>query len=494
MLLVYMSLAACTNQVETAVDSNGPLETTEAAATTALPTQTTPPLVNATASPTTTPTIGPTATQVQPKTPPLEDIASLINAGENMPGLENLMADSFTLRPLPFAPQAMSPQQALPDLRIYLHTTSQIEVTENIPDRIDVAEWVETPADFVAYTSGWGSSGTIEGLMLFVQMETDMVWSGLILSANGFASAPVLMAVPPPVDLTYRVGNHIFVVSDDGTTPVFQVEDNAEASYLINPTNTHVLEVQVVADQPNRVEQAALIDLATGARQLVELPYIVAGSRLGWVNEQIVGMNVWLDEADMIGQTPGRPAIFNIVSREWMLLADDHATLSQVSNGRIVYVNEDEWVVWRPTGATRQSFSGAGLPILAHSEQQWILLTSGTIAIANPQGRTDLLQYRAFTPNGRFLTSVVWSPDDTWVALQPATSELEFNGLWLYSVHGGEMMHLGNGTSSALWLDGQTVLFNAVVDGALQMHAYNIATAERVRIDVPDSSVPIHFR
>lgn len=496
LLFVYVSLSACATQTETAVDSNGPIETTGVAAATELPTQTVAPLVKATAttSPTSTAATEPTTTQVPPKAPPLESIASLINAGESMPGLEAFMADKFTLQPLPFAPQVISPEQAVPNLRIYLDLTPQIEVTEKVPDTVDVAEWVGDSADFVAYTTGWGVSSTIEGLMLFTQTEAGMLWSGLVLSADGFAPAPVLTAVPPPLNLIYRVENHIFVVSDGGVTPVFQMEGNAEADYLINPTNTRVLEVLPATDQPNRVGQAALIDLATGTRQVVELPYIVARSGLGWMDEQILGMNVWFDEDDMIGQTPGRPAVFNVASSEWMLLADHHATLSQVGDGRVVYVNEDEWVVWRQPGATRQPFSGEGLPILSHSEQRWILLTSSIIAITGPEGRTDLLQYRAFTPHGRFLTPVVWSPDDAWVALQPATSELEFNGLWLYSVHGGEMIHLGNGTSNALWQDGQTVLFNALVDGVMQMQAYNVDTAERVRIDVPDNSTPIHFR
>jgi hypothetical protein len=494
LLLTYMSLSACANQTETTVGSNEAIETTRVATATELPTQTATPLVEATASPSSTATTEPTTTPEPPKAPPLESIASLINAGENMLGLEAFMAGEFTLQPLPFAPQVMSPEQAVPDLRIYLDPTPQIEVTEKVPDTIDVTEWVDDPADFVAYTSGWGVSGTIEGLMLFTQTEADILWSGLVLSADGFASAPVLEAVPPPLNLTYRVDNHIFVVSDDGTTPAYQIEDNAEADYLLNPTNTWVLEVLPAADQPNRLEQAALINLATGTRQVVEMPYIVAWSGLGWVDEQILGMNVWFDEDDMTGQTPGRPAVFNVASDEWLLLADHHATLSQIGDGRVVYVSEDEWVVWHHTGATRQSFSGEGLPIPSHSEQQWILLTSSTIAIANPEGRTDLLQYRAFTPHGRFLTPVIWNPDDAWVALQPATVELEFNGLWLYSVHEGEMIHLGNGTSNALWQDDKTVLFNALVDGVMQMQAYSVDTAERVRVDMPDNSIPIHVK
>jgi hypothetical protein len=80
------------------------------------------------------------------------------------------------------------------------------------------------------------------------------------------------------------------------------------------------------------------------------------------------------------------------------------------------------------------------------------------------------------------------------VALQPATVELEFNGLWLYSVHEDEMIHLGNGASNALWQDDKTVLFNALVDGVMQVQAYNLDTAERVRVNVPDYSIPIHFR
>jgi hypothetical protein len=496
LLLVYMSLSACVNQTETTVNSNELIETTEVARATELPTQTATSLVRATATtnPPSTATTEPITTSVPLKAPPLESIASLVNAGESMSELEAFMAEEFTLRPLPFAPEVKSPEQAVADLRIYLAPTPQIEVMEKVPDAIDVAEWVGDSADFVAYTSGWGVSGTIEGLMLFTQTEADILWSGLVLSADGFASTPVLAAVSPPLNFTYRVDNHIFVVSDDGITPVFQAEVNAEADYLVNPTNTRVLEVLPVADQSYRVEQATVIDLITGTRQVVEMPYIIAWSGLGWVDEQILGMNVWLDEDDMTGQTPGRPAVFNVATDEWMLLADHHATLSQVGNGRVVYVNEDEWVVWHHTGATRQSFSGEGLPILSHSEQQWILLTSSTIAIAEPEGRTDLLQYRAFTPHGRFLTPVIWSPNDAWVALQPATVELEFNGLWLYSVHEDEMIHLGNGASNALWQDDKTVLFNALVDGVMQVQAYNLDTAERVRVNVPDYSIPIHFR
>jgi hypothetical protein len=410
-----------------------------------------------------------------------------------MSGLEAFITEEFTLQPLPFEPQVISREQALADLRIYLASAPQIEVMEKVPDAIDIAEWVGDSADFVAYTAGWGVSGAIKGLMLFTQTEADLLWSGLVLSADGFVSAPVLAAVPPPLNLTYRIDNHFFVVSEDGPTSVFQIEENAEADYLINPTNTRVFEVLPVADRPYRVEQAALIDPVTNTRQVIEMPYIVASSGLGWVNEQILGMNVWLDEDDMIGQTPGRPAIFDVASSEWILLADHHAILAQVENGRVVYVNQDEWFVWGQAGATRQSFSGEGLPILSHSQQQWILLTSSTIALANSEGRLDLLQYRAFTPHGRFLTPVIWSTDDAWVALQPATNELEFNGLWLYSVHEDEMIHLGNGTSNALWQDGQTVLFNALVDGVIQVQAYNVDTSERVRIDVPDNSIPIHF-
>lgn len=307
--------------------------------------------------------------------------------------------------------------------------------------------------------------------------------------------SPELLTVPPPPGLTYQFENQIFAVSAEGITAVFQETGEPADAYLPNPTNSYLLVLHRDSEMVNRLAQATLIELATRAERPLEPPYLVAVDSIGWLDEATLGMGVWLDEEDALGQTPGRPLTFDINSGEWTLLTDHHATISQMGDGRMVYTNGDEFVVWRETGATSYLLTAGGLPTLSHSEQQWILRTSSqfTLVNTNTAEQTELLAYRAAHPQGSFIAQVAWSPDDRWVALRTSPTDLEMDGIWLYSLDEEEMIFLGSGTTNPLWQDNQVVLFNALVEGEMVLHAYDVNTAGRVSVDVPAGSVPLHF-
>ncbi len=403
------------------------------------------------------------------------------------------MTSEFMLSPIPYSSQLLPRAQAVPNLMVYLGTTPQIVITEIIPDGIEAADWAGDAADFIVYRTGWSIHGKVTGLMLFTRQEDEILWSGLILSPDNFALVPVLTTVSPPRYLTFQLENEIFVVSDEGATMIFQGEKEDTIDYLVSPTNNYILETRYNPETPYRLEQLTLIDLTIGSHQPFEPPYLVAQYGLGWLNESIVGMGIWLDEDDALGQTPGRPLVMDVISNEWTLLTDYHAVISQVGGGRMVYTNNDEMFIWRATGETTYPMMGDGLPTLSHSEQQWILTTSSQFSLADLDGKVELLSYRAFHPQGRFLAQVAWSSDDNWVALRPPPTDLELDGVWLYNVDTGEMVYLGAGTTNPLWQDSQTVLFNATIGDELELQAYNVITAERVKVDVPPGSIPLHF-
>ncbi len=499
LLLVYLGLSACTSPIDPTVSAIPAEQATEIVEIqTERPVQTVPQTVapSAPTLPTATtapPTTAPVTAVPETITLPLEPIANLLNTREDLQGLSAFMTAQFMLHPLPYPSQLLPPSQAVPNVRTYLGSPPQIVMTEVIPDGINTPEWVGDTADFIAYSTGWGLHGTVAGLLLFTSQGAEVLWSGLVLSADNFAPVPELATVPPPHGLTYQLENQIFAVLDDGVTALFQGEADGERAYRMNPANSYVLEIQPDPERPYRLEKASLIELVTGSRQPLELPYLIAYAGLGWVDEHTVGMAVWLDEEDALGQTPGRPLVLDVRNGEWTLLADQHATISQTGNGRMVYTNEDTFVVWRETGTTSYALIAGGLPSLSHSEQQWVLKTGSQFTLVNPEERVELLTYRAFHPQGRFLTQVAWSPDDSWVALRPAPTDLEMDGVWLYAVTEGGMVYLGSGTSDPLWQDNQVVLFNALVVGQIELRAYDVVTAERVKVDVPEGSIPIHF-
>ncbi len=494
--LLCIGLSACAGPIERAIPNTPTIQATEIGETPIKsPPQSDAPTITPTATQlpraTTTPplTTEPTAATVAP---PLEAIAGLLNTTRDPQELDALMTSQFTLHLLPYSSQRLSRSQAVPNLMAHLGST-QIAMTEAIPDGVEVTDWVGDTADFVAYSTGWGINGTVAGLMLFTRQDGEMLWSGLVLSPDNFAPAPELTIAPPPRYLTFQLGSEIFTVADEGATVTFQGEEGDAHAYLISPTNSRVLEMQYNPETPYRVDQIALIDLATGSRQPLELPYRVARFGLGWVDEHTIGMGIWLDEEDALGQTPGRPLVMDVLSGEWTLLADHHATISQVGDGCMVYTSDDEFVVWREDGATAYPLMGDGLPTPSHSERQWILTTGSQFTLVDGEERTELLTYRAFHPQGRFLAPAAWSPDDSWVALRPAPTGLELDGIWLYNVGEGERVYLGAGTANPLWQDGQVVLFNATVAGETELHAYNVVAAERVKVDAPAGSVPLHF-
>lgn len=503
LLLACIGLSACAGTTGTAVPTTPPDQATEIdEAPTKLPVQTVPLTVAATTTPLPTVTTAPPTppATLEPATPTSETIAlslaaiaNLLNISEDLQDLPALMTREFRLHPLPYVSQQMPRSQAVPNIRTYLGLSPQIKLTEVIPNEIDITEWVGDTADYIAYSTGWGIHGTMAGLMLFTYQGTEVLWSGPILSADNFAPMPKLATVPPPYQLTYQLENQIFTVLHDGVIALFQGKATGEYTYLINPTNSHVLEIQYDRERPYRLGQATLIELAIGSRQPLEMPYLVALYGMGWLDERTMGMGVWLDEEDALGQTPGRPLVLDVLSGEWELLADHHATISQIGNGRMVYTHEDEFVVWRDTGATSYPLMLGGLPTLSHSEQQWILRTGAQFTLVTPEEQIELLTYRAFHPQGRFLAQVAWSPDDSWIALRPAPTDLELDGVWLYAPGEGEMIYLGSGTSNPLWQDNRVALFNVMVAGEMALHAYDVVTAERVKVDVPEGSIPIHF-
>jgi hypothetical protein len=404
-----------------------------------------------------------------------------------------LMTPEFMLHPLPYASQLLPRAQAVPNLMAYLGAAPQVVITETIPDEIGAEDWVRDEADFIVYSTGWGIHGKVTGLMLFVRQEGELLWSGLILSADDFAPVPDLTTVPPPRYLTFQLENDIFVMADEDATSIFQGEEEDTYTYLVSPANNHILETQHNSETSYRLEQLTLIDLTTGSRQPLELPYLVAQYGLGWLDGSTVGMGIWLDEEDALGQTPGRPLVMDVVSGQWTLLADYHVTISQVGDGRMVYTSNDELSIWRETGETTYPMMDGGLPTLSHSERQWILTTSSQFALADLEGKIELLSFRAFHPQGRFLAQVAWSPDDNWVALRPPPTDLELDGVWLYNVGTEEMIYLGTGTTNPLWQDSQIVLFNATIAEELELQAYNVVTAERVKVSAPPGSIPLHF-
>lgn len=501
--LAYLSLSACTSSVDIAIPSAATIQATEFDTTPTespsdLPTvtPTTTRLSEATAiapPPTRSDILEPTASSFVTVAPPLVAIADLLNTSRDLQGLDAFITSEFMLRPLPYSSQLLPRAQAVPNLMAYLGSAPQIVITEIIPDGIKTADWVQDAADFIVYSTGWGIHGTVTGLMLFTRQEGEILWSGLILSPDDFAPVPDLTTVLPPRYLTFQLEHEIFVVSNEGITMIFQGEKEDTYAYLVNPTNDYVLETQHNPETPYRLEQLTLVDLTTSSHRPLEMPYLVAQYGLGWLDESTVGMGIWLDEEDALGQTPGRPLVMDVISGEWSLLADYHVTISQVGDGRMVYTSNDEIFIWRETGETTYPMMDGGLPTLSHSERQWILTTSSQFALADLEGEIELLSYRAFHPQGRFLAQVAWSPDDNWVALRPPPTDLESDGVWLYKVSTEEMIYLGTGTINPLWQDSQIILFNATIAGELELQAYNVVTAERVKVDAPPGSIPLHF-
>src|SRR5690606_11599925 len=147
----------------------------------------------------------------------------------------------------------------------------------------------------------------LTALLLFTDQEAEPLWSGLILSPNNFSPLAEVPVVPPSPGLTYQLENQIFVVSEEGITAVFQEAEEPADAYLPNPTNSHLLVLHRDSERLHRLAQATLIELATGAERPLEAPYLMAVGSMGWLDEDTIGMGVWLDEEDALGQTPGRP-------------------------------------------------------------------------------------------------------------------------------------------------------------------------------------------
>src|SRR5690606_30587320 len=86
-----------------------------------------------------------------------------------------------------------------------------------------------------------------------------------------------------------------------------------------------------------------------------------------------------------------------------------------------------------------------------------------------------------------------WSPSGEWLALAPPSWDPLEGGVWLVRADGTEKRSLGPGTGHPVWIEAGRLIFTATVDGETQTQMYDLATGERVRLDLPAGAEPVQY-
>lgn len=511
--------AACDNvasKVETAVPTIAPQFTpsSQAIPSPTVPTITPAMIVNATAVPDFDPANitdrSPTAPTRDPGTT-LDDLTALIQEkldNRCVSCLHNVMSDEFSLSFYPAGVFTQDKKYAMNLLSaVFLPlegtiTFSNTAVSGLLPDGMTPGDLYagEQPLAAVLYSSGWGLAGTGEGLLFIIEENGSYRWAGLTVARDNFAPLPELATVLPPTGLVYRLGSGWWQV---GPNDERQQLTRHEKPLSLNPSATRALYAESGASS------LLLIRFQEG-----DATTIPVGGTLFRGSEEIP----WLDEdtavliIDPSGKAVtqgsiGHLALLDILTGEITILEPELCIYSHLSVSlpdTIIYGGFDGIGVW-PDGQ-----AGAFSPALLASNLSNAVFSPDGTKVAGVGGSDDGrytfayhvfdvtnqtdVSVHAFRPPGTDAVlpwGITWSPGSQWLALEPPSDDPIEGGVWLAAADGSQKIHLGMGTSHPVWLDGERLVFAAIIDGETRMQLYDLETGERFWLDTPVGAQPI---
>lgn len=375
--------------------------------------------------------------------------------------------------------------------------TIMADVTTPLPNALTFEQAAELnptnrPVEAIVLSSGWGLDESAEALLYFTKENDLFMWIGAIFSFDDFVrSEPVISIEPAPA-----VAEFLRVEQTESET-----RGTLLAGLTINPWHVTInpagtMAVYAETSEPVSPNSYTIIDLTTG--QQTEYPP-TDGIQIG------TGAAVWLNDSEVLlgfrtersGEGPywGHLSKLDTQSGEIMIL-DDAVPLRQppflTADGTIVYAAyRNPKLRILQNGEVRKLKADFDSAPALSTDQRYLIgvgkhdnesNTNSYRLIDLQTGESDVLL--TFSPPGMggYFPPATWNGSSTWAAIQPWSFAAEEQGVTLIEARTQRTIFLGIGTSNPRWVDGTTLLFNALVDGDQQLHIFDISTGERYHV------------
>ncbi len=370
------------------------------------------------------------------------------------------------------------------------------------PDVVVTAVW---------HTSGWGTEGQDEAILLLVE-EADgrFAWKAMVYAFDGFmpesAELPISDEQPAPIGLFYS--------QPDGSLWQVGAEGNPEQLYfeegmmpVLSPDGKHAY-FQVQGD-------LWLLEVAFGETRRLTSDHDDQGTHLvgyhKWVDNQTILSGVLLDWASEGGPNFGHPALIDIETGEVTMLDADHLMNSYPaisSEGAVAYTSVQQsaddtqttWVYDPETGVNPfipAEFANASEGF--YTSPAWSadgrylawLVSDGMnvqpVVFDLEGGSATTLPAFGTAAFGGPLPNPIFSEDSNWFVLRQFTTEPTTSGLWLYTLDGNEPVFIAQNGGESLWVNEHLLLFidyDENFNGQLQQ--YDVLTGVRSTVLLPN--------
>lgn len=440
-------------------------------------------------------------------------IASL-QAGINSPNfsrLRSVMSDPFVLDLHPSGREVYEVEEAFFRIRSrYLPEDPAVTVS-NLDTAADPPpmQWAETvfgnerPLAAIIQSSGWGLSGTGEGLLFIVEEQGEYRWAGLLVSYEAFAPYPALEVVPPPPGLVYRIEDQYWLVGSGGE-PQLLIEHPGQLS--LNPGATLAIYAESEAQTVTVFQLPGDED-----QKVIELgATLLHGSwQLPWLDDRTAVVVVAPGQQIITQGSTGLLSLLDVVDGRLSSLGPElslHAQPAVAPAGTIVYDDaaSGQPELWRDgiqrplevgglqiDGMQSETFFN---PVLSPDGTRLAGLVTGDfgrhtfayVVIDLSSGAGAVVHTFLPVPTDAVLPwGIAWSPDGRRLALEPPSWDPVENGVWLVTPDGETRAFLGTATSSPVWIDGDELILTATTDGVAWLQRLDLVSGERAWLDLP---------
>ncbi|MCB8945354.1 MAG: hypothetical protein H6658_16525 [Ardenticatenaceae bacterium] len=363
----------------------------------------------------------------------------------------------------------------------------------------------------VVHSSGWGTAGTMQGLLYITVENGAYAWAGILASGDNFTLVPTLPLLSPPPGLIYRLENEWWYVNQSGIAESLPINT---LSLSINPGGTAAL----YADDGDH--QVRLFPWPLGEEEALPVDgTLLHGSwHMPWLDDETVLLMLGPYDEGVYQGSMGNLALFNVLEGTLATLPIQQSVYhypSVTADGRILYNKDNNTYIWRDGLEQKLDFaqtllidgvlkeiSGLREPVMS-PDGQYVVGVSGVeygrygsayvLADLTNQTTTLLFPFIHLPTDAALSVGVHWSPDSQWVALDPPVWIWD-NNVPLISVANPENPHqLGTGTSLPLWLDDNQLIFKSVNYQQTRWRYLDLDTGEQFWLDLPDGVEVVQY-